>query len=184
MEYNLADLFESVVDVVPDRAALLYIDHPGTGAERALSYAELDAAANRIAHHLMDHGVKPGEHLGLHLHVAEVRSADELDTAFAVMTREGADALKERGLKLDLTRGKPGTDQTRIGVYWGKGELKKEVTSALAGVSRFPGDSSASNSGGALSGARHIEGGRFMMGGPFVLWRIGIGPRRSVSGSV
>ncbi|GGS07759.1 fatty-acyl-CoA synthase [Streptomyces aureoverticillatus] len=68
MEYNLADLFESVVDVVPDRAALLYVDHPGTGAERSLTYAELDAAANRLAHHLMDHGVKPGEHLGLHLY--------------------------------------------------------------------------------------------------------------------
>ena len=31
--------------------------------------------------------------LGLHLHVVEVRRADELDTAFAAMTREGADAL-------------------------------------------------------------------------------------------
>ncbi|WP_405813305.1 acyl-CoA synthetase [Streptomyces sp. NBC_01390] len=68
MEYNLADLFESVVDVVPDRAALVYLDHPGTGAERRLSYAELDAAANRIAHHLIDSGIRPGEHLGLHLY--------------------------------------------------------------------------------------------------------------------
>jgi putative ABC transport system substrate-binding protein len=31
--------------------------------------------------------------LGLHLHVVEVRSADELDAAFAAMTRAGADAL-------------------------------------------------------------------------------------------
>ncbi|ELP65587.1 acyl-CoA synthetase [Streptomyces turgidiscabies] len=68
MEYNLADLFESVVDVVPDRAALVYLDHPGTGAERRLSYAELDAAANRVAHHLIDSGIRPGEHLGLHLY--------------------------------------------------------------------------------------------------------------------
>ncbi|MCX4585815.1 acyl-CoA synthetase [Streptomyces sp. NBC_01481] len=68
MEYNLADLFESVVDVVPDREALVYIDHPGTGAERRLTYAELDAAANRVAHHLIDAGLKPGEHLGLHLY--------------------------------------------------------------------------------------------------------------------
>ncbi|MGW1494743.1 acyl-CoA synthetase [Streptomyces sp. NPDC002402] len=68
MEYNLADLFESVVDVVPDREALVYIDHPGTGAERRLTYAELDAAANRIAHHLIDAGLRPGEHLGLHLY--------------------------------------------------------------------------------------------------------------------
>lgn len=68
MEYNLADLFESVVDVVPDREALLYVDHPGTGAERRLTYAQLDAAANRIAHHFIDAGLRPGEHLGLHLY--------------------------------------------------------------------------------------------------------------------
>ncbi|MFD8217118.1 acyl-CoA synthetase [Streptomyces sp. NPDC059697] len=68
MEYNLADLFESVVDVVPGREALVYIDHPGTGAERRLTYAQLDSAANRIAHHLIDSGIRPGEHLGLHLY--------------------------------------------------------------------------------------------------------------------
>ncbi|MFF2361148.1 acyl-CoA synthetase [Streptomyces sp. NPDC058122] len=68
MEYNLADLFESVVDVVPDREALVHVDLPGTGAERRLTYAELDAAANRVAHHLIDSGIRPGEHLGLHLY--------------------------------------------------------------------------------------------------------------------
>ncbi|MFE2485251.1 acyl-CoA synthetase [Streptomyces mirabilis] len=68
MEYNLADLFESVVDVVPGREALVYIDHPGTGAERRLTYAQLDAAANCVAHHLIDSGIRPGEHLGLHLY--------------------------------------------------------------------------------------------------------------------
>ncbi|MFI9169618.1 acyl-CoA synthetase [Streptomyces lincolnensis] len=68
MEYNLADLFESVVDVVPDRESLVYIDVPGTGAERRLTYAELDAAANRVGHHLLDSGVRPGEHVGLHLY--------------------------------------------------------------------------------------------------------------------
>lgn len=68
MEYNLADLFESVVDAVPDREALVHLDHPGTGAERRLTYARLDAAANRLAHHLVDAGIGPGEHLGLHLY--------------------------------------------------------------------------------------------------------------------
>ncbi|MGW0583972.1 AMP-binding protein, partial [Streptomyces sp. NPDC002920] len=68
MEYNLADLFESVVDVAADREALVYVDHPGTGAERRLTYAELDAAANRIGHHLLDSGIRPGEHVGLHLY--------------------------------------------------------------------------------------------------------------------
>lgn len=68
MEYNLADLFESVVDVVPEREALAYLDLPGTGAEHRLTYAELDAAANRIGHHLLDSGIRPGEHVGLHLY--------------------------------------------------------------------------------------------------------------------
>ncbi|MEV7403472.1 acyl-CoA synthetase [Streptomyces sp. NPDC091267] len=68
MEYNLADLFESVVDAVPEREALVYLDHPGTGAERRLTYAELDTAANRIAHHLIEAGIGAGEHLGLHLY--------------------------------------------------------------------------------------------------------------------
>ncbi|CAL9374137.1 acyl-CoA synthetase [Streptomyces albus] len=68
MEYNLADLFESIADAVPDREALVHLDHPGTGAERRLTYAELDRAANRLAHHLADHGIAPGEHVGLHLY--------------------------------------------------------------------------------------------------------------------
>ncbi|MFE7172382.1 acyl-CoA synthetase [Streptomyces sp. NPDC057616] len=81
MEYNLADLFESVVDVVPDREALVYVDHPGTGAERRLTYAELDAAANRIGHHLIDAGIRPGEHLGLHLY----NGIEYLQTVFACL---------------------------------------------------------------------------------------------------
>ncbi|MFE9334517.1 acyl-CoA synthetase [Streptomyces sp. NPDC006925] len=68
MEYNLADLFESVADTVPDREALVHLDHPGTGAERRLTYDGLDRAANRLAHHLTSSGVRPGEHVGLHLY--------------------------------------------------------------------------------------------------------------------
>ncbi len=47
--------------------------------------------------------------LGLHLHVVEVRRADELDTAFVTMTRAGADALfasPDAGLLLDGLRGR------------------------------------------------------------------------------
>ncbi|MFC5722978.1 acyl-CoA synthetase [Streptomyces gamaensis] len=68
MEYNLADLFESVVDTVPDREALVDTGLPGGGAERRLTYAGLDAAANRLAHHLRERGIAPGEHVGLHLY--------------------------------------------------------------------------------------------------------------------
>src|SRR5215472_4985134 len=59
--YNLADLFESVVDVVPDRLAVVCGD-------RRLTYAQLDARANRLAHHLLALGVRPGEHVGVQLY--------------------------------------------------------------------------------------------------------------------
>ena len=57
-EFNLADLFELVVDTVPDRLALV------AGPERR-TYAELDEAANRFAHHLLDQGAQPGEFVGI-----------------------------------------------------------------------------------------------------------------------
>src|SRR2546421_67068 len=61
MEFNLADLFECVVDAVPDRLALV------AGARR-LTYAELDARASRFAHHLHDAGVPVGAWVGIHSH--------------------------------------------------------------------------------------------------------------------
>ncbi|MFE0629127.1 acyl-CoA synthetase [Streptomyces sp. NPDC058864] len=81
MEYNLADLFESVADTVPGREALVHLDHPGTGAERRLTYAQLDSAANRLGHHLAAQGVAPGEHVGLHL----LNGVEYLQTALACM---------------------------------------------------------------------------------------------------
>lgn len=57
--YNLADLFESVVDTVPDRTALV------AGTAR-LSFAELDARANRLAHHLAGAGIGHGDPVGLY----------------------------------------------------------------------------------------------------------------------
>jgi len=59
MEFNLADLFELVVDRVPDRLALV-------AGERRLTYAELDARANRFAHALLDRGIEPGQWIGIH----------------------------------------------------------------------------------------------------------------------
>jgi len=56
--FNLADLFELVVDTVPDRLALV------AGGVR-LTYAELDGRANRFAHHLIDSGIVPGAHVGI-----------------------------------------------------------------------------------------------------------------------
>lgn len=58
--FNLADLFESIVDAVPDRPAVV------TGAHR-LTYADLDGRANRLAHRLAAGGVDPGDSVGLQL---------------------------------------------------------------------------------------------------------------------
>ncbi|MEU4571744.1 acyl-CoA synthetase [Nonomuraea sp. NPDC023979] len=60
MEFNHADLYEGLADAIGDRVAVV------CGAERR-TYAELDAEANRLAHHLKDLGVRPGEHVGIHL---------------------------------------------------------------------------------------------------------------------
>ena len=57
-QFNLADLFEIVVDTVPDRLALV------AGTVR-LTYAGLDARANRFAHHLTGLGLAPGSHVGI-----------------------------------------------------------------------------------------------------------------------
>ncbi|MER7607542.1 acyl-CoA synthetase [Nocardioides sp. NPDC127503] len=58
MAVQIADLFEHVVDVVPERPALI-------AGEVRYTYAELDAEANRFAHHLLGAGIEPGEHVGL-----------------------------------------------------------------------------------------------------------------------
>jgi acyl-CoA synthetase (AMP-forming)/AMP-acid ligase II/acyl-coenzyme A thioesterase PaaI-like protein len=59
--YNLADLFESVADVVPDKEAIV------AGAER-LTYARLEERANRLANWLRARGVGAGAHVGLYLY--------------------------------------------------------------------------------------------------------------------
>jgi acyl-CoA synthetase (AMP-forming)/AMP-acid ligase II len=66
VSYNLADLFEGVVDAVADREALV-LGAAGR-AERRLTYAELEARANRLAHVLQQRGIGGGDHVGLHLH--------------------------------------------------------------------------------------------------------------------
>ena len=59
MAYNIADLFEHVVDAVPDRLALVDRD-------THLTFAELDARSNRIAHHLASQGIGVGDHVGIY----------------------------------------------------------------------------------------------------------------------
>ncbi len=57
-EFNLADLFELVVDTVPDRLALV-------AAEVRLTYGQLDERANRFAHHIGSLGIATGAHVGI-----------------------------------------------------------------------------------------------------------------------
>ncbi|MGO4202671.1 acyl-CoA synthetase [Rhodococcus sp. TAF43] len=59
MSLNLADLTEAVIDAIPEKVALVCGDESRT-------FAEFDAGANRIAHHLAAQGVRPGDHVGLH----------------------------------------------------------------------------------------------------------------------
>jgi 3-oxocholest-4-en-26-oate---CoA ligase len=61
MEFNLADLWETVVDAVPDREALVCGD-------RRLTYAAADERINCLAHALAARGVKAGDHVGLYLY--------------------------------------------------------------------------------------------------------------------
>jgi acyl-CoA synthetase (AMP-forming)/AMP-acid ligase II len=56
--YNIADLFEHAVDYFPERLAVACGDEEVT-------YAELEDQANRLAHHLADHGVTAGSHVGM-----------------------------------------------------------------------------------------------------------------------
>jgi acyl-CoA synthetase (AMP-forming)/AMP-acid ligase II len=60
VSFNLADLFEAVVDADPDREVLV------CGARR-LTYRELDERANRLANHLAEAGVGPEDPVGLQL---------------------------------------------------------------------------------------------------------------------
>jgi acyl-CoA synthetase (AMP-forming)/AMP-acid ligase II len=57
--YNIADLFEHTVDSVADREVLVVGDQRRT-------YGELEARANQLAHHLIDQGIQPGDHIGVY----------------------------------------------------------------------------------------------------------------------
>jgi acyl-CoA synthetase (AMP-forming)/AMP-acid ligase II len=61
LSFCLADLWEAVADKVPDRLAVV-------AGDRRLTYAELEARANRLAAWLTEHGVGQGDHVGLHLY--------------------------------------------------------------------------------------------------------------------
>jgi acyl-CoA synthetase (AMP-forming)/AMP-acid ligase II len=57
--YHFADLFEQAADRVPNRAAII-------DERRSLTYAELEARANRLAHVLLRAGVRPADHVAIY----------------------------------------------------------------------------------------------------------------------
>jgi 3-oxocholest-4-en-26-oate---CoA ligase len=57
--FNLADLFEIVVDAVPDREALI-------AGEVRQTFRELDQRANRLGHALQAGGVRPGDSVAIY----------------------------------------------------------------------------------------------------------------------
>ena len=60
MQFNIADLFESLADAIPERDAVVCGTH-------RLSFRELDGRANRLAHSLAAKGIRAGDHVGLYL---------------------------------------------------------------------------------------------------------------------
>jgi acyl-CoA synthetase (AMP-forming)/AMP-acid ligase II len=56
---NIADLAEHAIDAVPDRVVLI-------AGDEQLTYAQLEEKANRLAHYLIDQGVKKDDKVGLY----------------------------------------------------------------------------------------------------------------------
>ncbi len=61
LTFNLADLFESVADAVPERTAIV-------SQQRQLSFRELDQRATRLANCWSALGIGRGDHIGLQLY--------------------------------------------------------------------------------------------------------------------
>ena len=61
MHYNIADLYESVADTIPDRTAVV-------SGDTRLTYGELERRGNQLADFLRKRGVRAGDHVGLHMY--------------------------------------------------------------------------------------------------------------------
>src|SRR5688500_13739999 len=59
MALNIADLFEHAVDAAPENPAVKV-------GERIVTYAELEAESNKLAHYLQSQGVQPGDHVAVY----------------------------------------------------------------------------------------------------------------------
>lgn len=59
--FNIADLFEMVVDAIPEREALVCGDYRAT-------YKQFDDRSSQLAHYLASRGIKAGDHVGLFMY--------------------------------------------------------------------------------------------------------------------
>ncbi|GAA5044694.1 acyl-CoA synthetase [Nocardia callitridis] len=59
MSYNIADLVEHAIDLMPDRVAL-------ADDGREVTFAQLEDRANKLAHYLQEQGVRPGDKVGIY----------------------------------------------------------------------------------------------------------------------
>lgn len=59
VSYNIADLVEHAIDLMPDRVAL-------ADDGREVTYAQLEERANKLAHYLQEQGVQPGDKVGIY----------------------------------------------------------------------------------------------------------------------
>jgi len=132
--YNIATLFESLVDAIGDRDALV------AGSTRH-TFASLDARANQVANYLRSRGVQPGQHVGLHMY----NSAEFIETLIGVLKiravpinvnyRFVADELRhmivdgdlvaifsQRSFRAELEKAMVGTDAVHTVVYVDDGE--------------------------------------------------------------
>jgi 3-oxocholest-4-en-26-oate---CoA ligase len=75
---NIADLAEHAIDAVPDRVALICGDDQ-------LTYAQLEETANRLAHYLIEQGVKKDDKVGLYC-----RNRNEIVMAMVGIVKAGA----------------------------------------------------------------------------------------------
>ncbi|MCP4004463.1 MAG: acyl-CoA synthetase [bacterium] len=73
MEFNLADMFENAVDAFGDRDCVV-------AEGKRSTYAQMEARANRLAHHLASHGIEPGDHVGIYAY----NSVEWVETLWAV----------------------------------------------------------------------------------------------------
>src|SRR5882757_8577472 len=75
---NIADLAEHAIDAVPDRVAII-------GGDEQLTYAQLEERANRLAHYLIDQGVRKDDKVGLYC-----RNRTEIVIAMLGIVKAGA----------------------------------------------------------------------------------------------